>query len=272
MSAHLHTSFEKAGLPLEVLDRPLFRGQGAGDIVQIDVARARGERFRIFTGASDNRVQVANVDRALRQLVLMVHEPRRRFETFVSNFRRRELTAPPNAVRKVKTGWFVENFTVDRKRHFLAGMDEQHLFIAMLPAPATTVWSAHVLLRPEAVRNAERGAFEKTVRQGEWFFVSLAPRELAEVEAAAKGSLSKVRRDIGIAQAAGIFRGGRPHVADEVLVLQAVSGVGAAANTRVYVRGRVRHPDHATVELRPWRRAIVNTESFEQPQGIGFVD
>ena len=41
---------------------------------------------------------------------------------------------------------------------------------------------------------------------------------------------------------------------------------------RVYVRGRVRHPDHATVVLRPWRRAIVNSESFTQPQGVGFVD
>ena len=55
---------------------------------------------------------------------------------------------------------------------------------------------------------------------------------------------------------------GRPHVADEVLI------VGG----RAYVRGKVRHPDHATLELRAWRRALANTESFTQPEGIGFVD
>ncbi len=263
---HLITRFDKARLPLELLDRPFVRGAGAGDIVQIDVARPdhrqRSERFRLFTGADTNRVEVEGLDAHLRQLVLLVHEPRRRFETFVSNWQWRQQAAPANALRKVKTGWFVENFTADRKRHFLAGMDEQHLFIAQLPRGTSTVWGAHLALKSDEVRNAERGAFEPTIRQGEWFFVSLRPRELQEVEKEATGALARLRREVGIAEAAGVRRAGRPHLADEVLV---ISG-------RAYVRGRVRHPDHATVELRAWRRAIANTESFEQPQGIGFVD
>ena len=261
---HLITRFEKARLPLELLDRPLFRGAGMADIVQIDVARPAGrvrhERFRIFPGSESNRVEALTVDANLRQLVLLVHEPRRRFENFVSKFQQQE--PPTGVVKKTDQGWWIERFTVERKRHFLAGMDEQHLFIAQLPRPTSTVWGAHVALKGDDVRAAERGAFEKTLRQGEWFFISLLPHELVEVELAASGSLARIRRGVGIAEAAGFRRGGRPHVADEVLVVEG----------KAYVRGKVRHPDHATLELRVWRRALGNTESFEQPSGVGFVD
>lgn len=205
-------------------------------------------------------MEVEGVDKHLQQLILMVHEPRRRFVTSVTKWNARE--RPRNTVSEDKRVWYVENFTDDSKRHFLAGMDEQHLFIAQLPRGTSTVWGAHQLLRSDELKRAERGAFEKTVRQGEWFFVSLLPRELAEVELEAGKHLTHVRRDVGIAEAARLRRSGRPHIADEVLVL----------GERIYVRGRVRHPDHATVSLRPWRRAIVNTESFNQPQGVGFVD
>ncbi|MGV3619605.1 MAG: hypothetical protein ACO1OB_02240 [Archangium sp.] len=256
--------FGKAGLPLELVDHPIVWGSGMRDIVQIDVARpdrrSRAERFRLFTGARDNRVEVEGIDKHLRQLVMLVHEPRRRFETVVTKYG--GVREPANVVREEKNHWVVENFTQSNKRHFLAGMDEQHLFIAQLPRATSTVWGAHQALRSDELRRAERGAFEKTVRQGEWFFVSLQPRELREVEAEGARKLPRVRRDVGIAEAAGIRRGGRPHVADEVLMVEG----------RVYVRGKVRHPDHATVEVRPWRRAIVNTESFSQPQGVGFVD
>lgn len=260
MDTRLIRHFEKAGLPLELTSAPFIRGQGLRDIVQIDVARRPREHFRLFTGASENRVEVEGVDKHLQQLILMVHEPRRRFVTFVSKWQAKE--KPANTVRVEKTGWHVEHFTNDSKRHFLAGMDEQHLFIAQLPRGTSTVWGAHQVLRSDELKRAERGAFEKTLRQGEWFFVSLLPRELAEVELEAGKWPLRIQHGLGVAEAARLRRGGRPHVADEVLVLEG----------RIYVRGRVRHPDHATVTLRPWRRAIVNTESFTQPQGVGFVD
>ncbi len=261
---HLLRHFEKAQLPLELVDRPFIRGAGSSEIVQLDVARpdrrSRTERFLLFTGAAENRVEVEGIDPRQRQLVLMIHEPRRRFETLEA--KRGRARKPSNAVREEKTHWVLEHFTQSSKRHFLAGMDEQHLFIAQLPRATSTVWAAHQVLRSDELRRAEVGAFEKTLRQGEWFFVSLQPRELAEVERETSRPLARVRRDVGIAEAAGIRRGGRPHVADEVFVL----------GSRAYVRGKVRHPDHATLELRAWRRAIANTESFSQPQGIGFVD
>ena len=117
----------------------------------------------------------------------------------------------PNAIRTEKNGWFTENFTPEARRHFLAGMDEQHLFIARLPRGTSTVWGAHQALKPDLVTAAERGAFEPTIRQGEWFFVSLRPREADEVELEAARKLSRVRRNVGIAEAAGIRRNGRPH-------------------------------------------------------------
>lgn len=157
-SRSLINHFDKARLPLELTDRSMFRGVGATDIVQLDVARpdrkVRHERFRLFPGAEQNRVEVLNLDRHLRQLVLLVHEPRRRFVTFVSKWQ--QAKKPVNAISETRQGWHVENFTSDSKRHFLAG--------------------------------------------------------------------------------------------------------------------KVRHPDHATLELRPWRRALANTEASSQPEGIGFVD
>ena len=32
-------------------------------------------------------------------------------------------------------------------------------------------------------------------------------------------------------------------------------------NAGVYVRGRIRHPDHATITLHGWHRVLMNTES-----------
>jgi hypothetical protein len=258
--------FAQAGLPLEVLDRPLFGGRGQGrDIVQLDIARQPrakvSEVFRLWPGAPDNRVVVTTVDKARQQLIVMVHEPRRRFELELG--RHTETPRGARLLRTTKWGSRVfEQFTDDRKRHFLAGMDEQHLFIAQLPHAAPTVWAAHVALKGPDVQRAERRAGGKAVRQGEWFFLRPEPRELAEVEDVERRTPHLVARHVGIAQAAQLRRVGRPHEADEVLVLAG----------RIYVRGHVKHPDHATLFLRSWRRTFANTEASTQPEGVLWVD
>jgi len=39
------------------------------------------------------------------------------------------------------------------------------------------------------------------------------------------------------------------------------------------VRGRVRHPDHRTIELRTWHRTIPNRESIAAPiEGVDWID
>ena len=127
--------FKEARLDLALLDEPIARGRAAAgtrDIVQIDIEKARSlERFRIFPGASDNRVEVLGVDKSHQQLVLFVNEAARRFETRIA------LNAKPPSDAKVvgrdKFAQVIEQFTSPEKRHFLCGMDEQHLFIAQLP-------------------------------------------------------------------------------------------------------------------------------------------
>lgn len=261
--SQLVSHFARAGLTLEVTERPLG-GRGSADVLQLDIARpdakVKFERYRLWPGALDNRVAVQGVDKVQRQLVLMVHEPRRAFQVRVGRGTPR---SSARVISEDKWGWrWEEHFTENRKRHFLLGTDEAHLFIAQLPRPVSTVYAAHLALKGDEVRVAEAGALERTVRQGEWFFIPLRAAELAEVETQAARSPLLIHRGQGIAQAAGLRRGGRPHVAEEVLVLKG----------RVYVRGAVRHPDHATLTVRPWRRVVGNAERFEQPAGVLWVD
>jgi hypothetical protein len=66
---------------------------------------------------------------------------------------------------------------------------------------------------------------------------------------------------------------GHPHAADELVVLAPGAEPMAGA---VFVRGRVRHPDHATVGFRSWRRAVRNAEPTvdggARMPGVTWVD
>lgn len=261
--------FQEARLDLVLLDEPIARGRSAAstrDIVQIDIDKPRGrERFRIYPGAADNRVEVLGVDRPHQQLVLFVEEAARRFTTRVPRS-----TKPPRGARVVAedaTSRTIEQVTSAEKRHFLCGMDEQHLFIAQLPHGASSVHAARDALRAPEVPPAFVNRRHDVVRQGEWFFLSAKSAEVAEVEAAlARG---RVQRRVGIAEAARIARAGRPHVADEVVVLPPE---GSSATPRIYVRGDVKHPDHRTVYFPTFRRTVPNRERSSQPAGVYWID
>ena len=44
-------------------------------------------------------------------------------------------------------------------------------------------------------------------------------------------------------------------------------------NSWVLVRGRVRHADHATIELPDWHRVVMNTEGQAQAmRSVAFLD
>lgn len=271
MAHPLVSRFARAGLALEVAPAPLGgqRNQGAQDIVQLDIVRRTRrtvDHFLLWPGHAGNRIEVEGIDRPLQQLVLMVHEPRRRFEVTVPEehvFQSGARVRVPGRFRRV------EQWTTEAKRHFLCGMDEQHPFIARLPEPVSTVRAAHRALLDPRVKVAERGALDRTVRQGEWFFVALGPYRASLLEARSKrGAL--VRKKVGIAEAAGIRRIGRPHVADEVLVIGSETpGLPSAA----YVRGAVRHPDHRTLVFHQYRQVIPNRETVDQPiPGVRWID
>jgi hypothetical protein len=278
----LVSAFRHARLDLELRTVPLSAemtrtasGEDrTNDIVQIDISREwtrkRGERFRVYPGAADNRLEVLGVDRQLAQLVLVVAERERKF--LVRFGPHAPLPTDAVVVKRDKKSVWVEQLTSDRERRFLCGMDEQHLFIALLPEPVASVREAHRALRPVELDAAEQGAPRPTIRQGEWFFVALAAEVEREISTLARKTLHAVRGR-GIAEAAGIVRLGRPHVAEEILVVEGIPDRYGDRSKRVYARGAIRHPDHRTVELPTWRLVLPNREALEQPvAGVGWID
>ncbi|RME26507.1 MAG: hypothetical protein D6800_06295, partial [Candidatus Zixiibacteriota bacterium] len=166
---------------------------------------------------------------------------------------------------------------------------------------AADVPRAKELLKPEPVvaaeerhhvhpRERDRRKNAAFIRQGEWFFV---PEKGLEVD------------ERMILRKEPLVRGkGKPHVADELFRCggETVYVAGwtnevvlteseyrrklqedpslkhglwriMTRNPEVYVRGRVRHPDHKTVTLRGWHRVYVNNERFEGKSVVSeFLD
>lgn len=190
----------------------------------------------------------------------------------------------------------------DIKDKFLCGHDERHWFVAGVPeaAPVSNVVTAQEALKPDLVRNLERGKkgkrtkrqrrkTETFIREGEWFFIPSAG-----VQADEKLVLHSEPLRRG---------GGKPHVCEFLYRVGGttvyVSGQypngltekeyravlkrnpdAAKWNWRVmqrnpvvYVRGRVSHADHATIQLDGWHRVEINTENRSRAMAsVAFLD
>jgi hypothetical protein len=190
------------------------------------------------------------------------------------------------------------------KRKFLCGHDERHWFIAAIPelAPVGNVRQAKEALKPPEVQARQVGLNSKErsrrknaayVRQGEWFFV---PAEIGEPDPLL------VLRDEPLVRGRG-----KPHVAEFCFRLggetvyvcakypNGVDGIEYARirkmereakpvdrasgwrvmrrEAQVYVRGRVKHPDHRTVYLSGWHRVHPNTErNARAMRHVAFLD
>jgi len=123
------------------------------------------------------------------------------------------------------------------------------------------VREAHGALRAPQVSES-RSALERSLRQGEWFFLVPGAGEIAHLEAALFSDQSCARRKVSIGSV--IPRAGKPHVADELVVHRTEAG-----ESRVYVRGAVRHADHKTIWLEHWRQVVRNREVTEAPSLFG---
>lgn len=299
---HLVRRFADAGLSLVLADRPLMGlgGRGGSDIVQIDIQRdsRRHEWFRIFPGADDNRIEVVGIDKGIGQLVLMVHEAPRDFTEDVPWSRFMDLHGQPDWIATLARNLGVRQDAIiprygrtsilsvgirrrtpGNKRHFLCGLDERQLFIAQLNRGCSTVREAHASLKTTTVSLAE-GQGIKAVRQGEWFFLEATKAELQEIEVGIKKNRFVVEENVPIGpfSVVGGVRGarkvrqfrGNPHTADELLV---VPNGFSVRGRELFVRGRVRHVDHATVKFASWVRVIRNSEANAgQALGVGWVD
>lgn len=178
-----------------------------------------------------------------------------------------------------------ENGEILNKEHFLLGYDERHLFVASID-PASTVDGARQSLKPPEISLRESGVNKEKrhrrrtklfKRQGEWFFlpVDIEPDPLL------------VLRKEPLVRSAG----GKPHIAD---LAYRYGGVAVRVcsrypwgltleqyaahiknqpslatkfdwqdrrrNAAVFVKGKIRHPDHGTLTLSSWHRVLMNRE------------
>ena len=263
----LEKKFERIGARLKVVPRPASRFRPSG-FLSLDIGQDRhGEFFEIAPqSGTDPDIEVLDVQPADRHLLLLVREH-------------------------------------GDKNKYLCGHDERHWFVAGIPesAPVGTVRQAKQALQPAEVQAAvaQKGVSGKArnrrknqafVRQGEWFFLPAAD---VAVDEAAVVKNEPLRRG----------NGGKPHWAEfcyrtggETVYVcgRHPHGVTAAKyrsilsmnpqakkwawrtmqrNPGVFVRGRVRHPDHATIMLHGWHRVVMNTENQSRAmRNVAFLD
>ena len=263
----LNTKFARMGARLKIADRPARRNR-AMDVVSFDVQEDRkGEFFEIVRPPrAESEIAVLDVQPSDRHLLLLVREGK-------------------------------------EKSKFLCGHDERHWFVAGIPesAPVGTVRQAKEALKPaevllvqarmqlrgKALNRRKNAAF---VRQGEWFFVP-TPGLVVDIRLVLPNE--PMTRGIG----------GKPHWAEfcfrsggETVYVcsQHPFGITEASynsllarrpkakgwgwrtmrrNAAVYVRGRVRHADHATITLHGWHRVLMNTEGQSKAmRNVAFLD
>jgi hypothetical protein len=162
---------------------------------------------------------------------------------------------------------------------FLCGYDERHWFVAGIGDPVTTVRDAKLSLAPAAIREAvarerhrDRRHNDLFTRQGEWFFV---PAKLPRLS-----GWTPIHRNEPITRGRGkshwceelirhggvtvrLYQGREIDDAEFADLIAKNPKLAYRTMTRdavVYVRGRVRHDDHATIRLHDWHRVYLNSE------------
>jgi hypothetical protein len=266
MDTNLLVKFDRIGARLKVADRPTRRSRMGGGLALDVQADREGEFFEIVQPGADVEIAVLDVQPADRHLLLLVREGK-------------------------------------DKSKFLCGHDERHWFVAGIPekAPVGTVRQAKEALKPAEVRTAQgrKGLKAKArnrrknaafIRQGEWFFLPVGDLIVDEKLVLHNEPLSR-----------GF--GSTPHWAEFCYRLggetvyvcnRYPNGVVAARyaailagnpkaktwnwrtlrrNPGVFVRGRIRHADHAAINLRGWHQVLMNTEGQSKAmKNVAFLD
>jgi hypothetical protein len=191
----------------------------------------------------------------------------------------------------------------DKLDRFLCGHDERHWFVAAVPGGASSVAQAKAALKPRVIQSREdalavprrlrnRRKNEAFRRQGEWFFLPVKAAERDPVNEKFTLRNEPLRRGAGKPHLVEeLYRVGgevvyvcpkRPNGITEAQFRRLIQREPDAArwpwqvlrrNPRVYARGRVRHPDHATITLPDWHRVVLNTETeTETMRNVAFID
>ena len=80
-----------------------------------------------------------------------------------------------------------------------------------------------------------------------------------------------MRRNVAATDGSNRFRRGRAHLVDELLRVHNPPVGSGLVEGAVYVRGKVRHPDHRVLDLLQWHRVFGNAEA-SQAVGVQWVD
>ncbi len=185
----------------------------------------------------------------------------------------------------------------DEDRRLLCGHDERHWFVAGV-ADGANVAQAKESLKPRGVRAAEgrtrvrrrnrnRRRNAAWIRQGEWFFLpvpdlTVDPWLILRKEPLSRGAGSKphvvdeayrlggTRVYVSSAYPAGITEPRYRKLILENPGMKRIPWDVRVRDPEVYVRGRVRHPDHQTVRLDGWHRVHMNAEPLSP--NVAFLD
>ncbi len=267
-TSNLLAKFTRMGARLKVRDRPEVRLRTEPGVISLDIREDRdGEYFEIAQRPGFNpEVAVLDVQPHERHLLLLVRDG-------------------------------------SEKQKFLCGHDERHWFVAAVPESAAvgTVRQAKEALKPPDVLAAQdrQGLKAKARdlrknsayrRQGEWFFLP-APGFRADEKLVLRDEPLR-RSDRGKPHWAEFcYRTGGENVylcprhpdgvVENEYKLMITANPRARSwgwrtmrrNANVYVRGRIRHDDHQTIELRGWHRVLMNTESQAKAMwNVAFLD
>jgi len=177
-------------------------------------------------------------------------------------------------------------------QRFLLGFDERHWFAAGIKDAVSTIRDAKFSLLPTPISEQVRGLPPRKTdnrkndvfkRQGEWFFVptdkEVPDNLILSDEPLQRGVGSKphicqeLYREGGELVYVGL---GRVYTEDEWQERKKDPNFAASAyrtmmrNPDVYVRGYVRHSDHATIQLTGWHRVHINEEFITA--SVTFLD
>lgn len=266
----LEKQFARMGARLKVNVRPTIRRSRFTGFA-VDIRKdGHGPFFDVTLGEDAEReLEVLDIQPGQRHLLLLVREPEGHREA---------------------------------KHKFLCGHDERDWFAAAVPEASgvATVRTAMEALKPSEVlaaqarkglkaRHRNRRHNKAFIRQGEWFFIPqpdlvVDPKLVLTGEPLARGRgkphwAEFLYREggetvyVSSEHPAGLSESEYRQLIAENPVKRRMPWRVMRWDAGVYVRGKIRHPDHKTVKLNGWHQVVPNTESqAASMRHLAFLD